>query len=254
VRAWAMLALMTAGGRDDATYEQALKALQNLRGASPDVRLMLAELYVGRQDWVRARIELDQAVRMNPRLVRAWELMVNVDFQERKRELAEDHVRVLLTLDPNNFTGNLMLGSFQYGRSQYALAESSYRTALAARRDPSVLNDLAYLLIIRGGSTHEARNLIDEALELRPNHPVFLATRVELQLREGQLDLAEEDLQLVLAAMPDNPAALLLAAELYAAREQREAALDLAQSLSERQGELAPDQQARLQDLIRRYR
>ena len=252
VRAWALLALMAANGQDNETFERAMKSLQGLRGDSPDIRLMLAELHIGRKDWVQARVELEQVVRMNPRLVRAWELLVDIDFYERKRELAEDHVRILLTLDPANYTGNLMLGSFQYARGQYALAESSYRTALLARREPAVMNDLAYLLLVKGGAMNEARTLIDEALALQPQNPVFLSTRSDLHLREGRLNESVADLQKVLAAMPNNASALLLTAEVYAARGQNKPALELAESLVERQGELPTEQQTRLQDLLRR--
>lgn len=251
-RAWAMLALLTGDGSDPETYGKALKALANLRGAAPEVRLMLAELHINQKEWGEARAELEQVARMNPRHVRAWEMLVLVDFGERKRELAEDHVRVLLTLDPRNATGNLMLGSFQYARGQYSLAESSYRTALETKRDPAGLNDLAYLLMLKGGAEAEARSLVEEALALRPGNPVFLSTRSELNLREGRLDEAERDLQQLLIAAPDNAQALLLSAQLYAARGQKEPALELAQSLAERQGELAPEQQTQLQDLLKR--
>ena len=251
-RAWAMLALLTGDGSDPETYGKALKSLANLRGASPEVRLMLAELHIGRQEWGEARAELEQVTRMNPRHVRAWEMLVVVDFGERKRELAEDHVRVLLTLDPRNATGNLMLGSFQYARGQFSLAESSYRTALEVRRDPAGLNDLAYLLMLKGGANAEARSLVEEALAQRPGNPVFLSTRSELNLREGRLDEAEQDLQQLLVAAPNNAPALLLSAQLYAARGQAEPALELAKTLAERQGELAPEQQTQLQDLLKR--
>ena len=252
VRAWALLAMLTGDGRDAATYEKALKVMKDLQGSSPDIRLMLAELYVGRQEWPAARAELEQATRMNPRLVRAWEALVTVDFRERKRELAEDHVRILLTLDPENFTGNLMLASFQYSRGQYSLAESSYRTALAARRDPTALNDLAYLLMInKSGALAEARALIEEALARQPGNALFLSTRGELNLREGRYDEAERDLQQVLAEMPDNAQVLLLSAQLYAARGQKDAAREMAETLADRQGELPPEQQEQLQELLR---
>ncbi len=255
VRAWALLAMLTRDGSDPAAYEKALKALTDLQGTSPNVRLMLAELHMSRDEWANARTELDQVTRMNPRHIRAWEMLVTVDFRERKRELAEDHVRNLLTLDPENYTGNLMLGSFQYARGQYSLAESSYRSALRVRREPSALNDLAYLLMLKGGGAREeARTLIEEAIVLQPENAIFLSTRGELNLREGRYDEAEQDLQQVLTAMPDSAQALLLAAQLYAARGQQSAAMDLAAALSERQGELPTEQQAQLQDLLKKIK
>ena len=255
VQAWALLALLTSASGDSETYGKSLKALRDLQGSSPEVRLMLAELHIGRKEWAEARTELEQVVRMTPRQVRAWELLVAVDFQERKRDQAEDHVRMLLTLDPENYTGNLMLGSFQYERGQFALAESAYRAALKARRDPSALNDLAYLLMIKGGpGLAEARQLVEEALAQRPGDPVYLSTRAELGLREQRLDEAERDLQAVLAAMPDNAQALLLSAQIYAARGQHAAARELAESLAVRQGELPAEQQAVLQGMLKNER
>lgn len=255
IQAWAMLAMLTSDGREPETYEKALKALKNLRGGSPDIRLMLAELSMKRQQWAEARAELDQVTRMNPRQIRAWELLVSVDFSERKRELAEDHVRILLTLDPENFTGNLMLGSFQYARGQFSLAESSYRTALETRRDPTALNDLAYLLMInKTGARDEARRLIEEALALQPGNAIFLSTRGELNLREGRYDEAELDLQQVLTDIPNNAQVLLLSAQLYAARGQKAAALELAETLAGRQSELPKEQQLQLQELIKGVR
>lgn len=254
VRAWALLALLTGEGGDGDSYEQALTALRDLRGTSPDIRLMLAELHMSRQEWGQARAEIEQVTRMNPRLVRAWEMLVRVDFSERKQELAEDHVRILLTLDPENYTGNLMLGAFQYGRAQYSLAESSYRAALAARRDPVVLNDLAYLIMLKGGDLEEARSFIEEAVASEPAHPLFLSTRGELNLIEGRLDEAERDLQQALANRPDYAPNLLLTARLYVARQQVPPARELAESLLDRQGELPPEQQKQLQDLLQQLK
>ncbi len=249
-RAWALLAMLTADHPNRETHERALKALQSLRGASPDVRLLLAHFHMGRREFPAARAEIEQVLRMNPRLIRAWEMLVQVDYEERKRELAEDHVRLLLTLDPENYTGNLLLGSFQYARGQLSLAESSYRAALASRRDPIVLNDLAYLLMMRGVALEEARALIEEAVSLQPDHPVLLGTRAELYLMEGRLDEAEQDLQQALAAMPDHAQMILLAARIYAARGQSQAALELVESLEDRLGELEPDQQKTWQALL----
>mgnify|MGYP003587744327 CR=1 FL=1 len=249
LRAWALLAIITADGSDPGTFSKALEALKDMQGGSPDVRLVLAELYMKKKDWNLARSELEEVVRMNPRQIRAWEMLVNVDFQERKRELAEDHVRVLLTLDPENAIGNLMLGSFQYARGQYSLAESSYRTALKSRRDATTMNDLAYLLMIKGGDLEDARNLVNEALEQQPQNPIFLSTRSELNLIDGRLDDAERDLQQVLAMLPGHPQALLLSARLYVARGQKAAARELVDNLSKRQSELPAEQQTQLQAL-----
>ena len=250
VRAWSFLAFLTGDGSDPETYERALKAIKSLRGASPETRLLLAELYSKRHEWAEARAELEQVLRLNPRLVKAWEMLVSIDFGERKRDLAEDHVRALLTLDPDNHEGNLMLGSFQYERGQYSLAAASYRTALEAKRTPLALNDLAYILIGEG-NYKEAEALIGEACAMKPDDPLLLSTRAELHLRTGRLDEAESDIQRVLSVRPDDLQMKLLSAELYRARNQTGAARELLDELRGRLHEFPADQQARLQDLLR---
>ena len=109
--------------------------------------------------------------------------------------------------------------------------------------------------MIKGGpGLAEARQLVEEALAQRPGDPVYLSTRAELGLREQRLDEAERDLQAVLAAMPDNAQALLLSAQIYAARGQHAAARELAESLAVRQGELPAEQQAVLQGMLKNER
>ena len=116
------------------------------------------------------------------------------------------------------------------------------------------MNDLAYLLLVIRKQTEEARRLIDEALEMQPGNPVFLSTRAEILLRDGRYDEAERDLQRVLVLMPDSAQTLLLSAQLYAARGQKAAAQELVDTLSPRQGELQPEQQVQLQDLIKQLK
>lgn len=248
-RAWALLANLTADGSDSAAFEQAVKSLKSLRAQSPDIRIFLAEIYLAKKDWVAARDELEQILRLNPRLVHPLELLIDIDFKEHKRELAEDHVRRLLTLDPSNYTGNLMLASFQYERNQLSLAESSYRAALAARRTPVALNDLAFLLL-RKGNLEEARVLLDEALSRAPSNPVVLATNADLLLRENRLDEAEAVLRDLLADNPDNLTLKFLSASLFHARGQEDAAWELAKSVRDAQADLSADDQSRLADLM----
>ena len=91
-------------------------------------------------------------------------------------------------------------------------------------------------------------------MALEPSHPILLSTRGEINLREGRLDEAEQDLQQALSAMPENPQAMLLTAQLYAARGLEADALKLAETLAERASELPTEQQDELQKLIKRLR
>ena len=228
--------------------EIADKVLDSLRRA-PDrdfaARLVTANLLLRRKDWASARAELEALARMNRAQPRVWEMLLKVDFAERKKEQAEDHVRILLSLEPQNSFGNLMLASFQRERGQLALAESSYRAAMAAERSPSVLNDLAWLLMHKDNPDYaEARSLLEEAIAGAPDALNILSSRIELDLLDNRLDEAEADMGRILAAYPDDPSALFLSARLAKAKGNLEGARAIADTIYPKRDALSPDDQA----------
>jgi len=243
----AVAAVLAQDSGDAELFEKAVESLKRLPSKSLQLRLFLAQLMLERQDWAGARMELETLTRMNPANARVWEALVRADFAERKREQAEDHVRVLLTLEPENALGNLMLASFQRERGQLALAESSYRTALKSERRPATLNDLADLLLHKGrdgrhpGALAEARALLDEAVSSQPDYLTAYATRAELNLETGDLDGAEADIQKVVSAASDSPLSMFLSARLYSERGNFAAARDLADSIEARRDAMPPE-------------
>lgn len=245
VRALAVLHILASqAGRE----EEARKALENL-GRLPNrdftSRLVLAQLLLRRQDWTAARTELDALTRLNRAQPRVWEMLLRVDYAERKRELAEDHARILLTLEPQNAFGNLMLASFQRERGQLALAENSYREALKSERSPAVLNDLADLLLHKeNASRAEIRALLDEATAAAPDSLPILGTRIELNLQDGRYAEAETDIARLLSAAPDHPSALFLSARLEQAKGNLSAARALADTIYAHRDALSPEEQA----------
>jgi len=243
IRVWGALAVLADKAGNPAARERAIGALRKQKSKSMATRLLLAHLLTGQGDWAAARGELEQLVRMNPGHAGAWEMLLRVDYAEHKKDQAEDHVRVLLTLDPGNAFGNLLLAAFQRERGQLALAESSYRAALATQRSATTLNDLADLLMRRPEGRTEARELLDEALAMSPGDATAHMTRAELGLLDGRTDEAEKDLQVVLAAHPGHPEAVLLAARLYAATGKRAAAAELAAELEKKRSSLSPEGQ-----------
>ena len=243
VQVWGAIAVLAGKTGNQVARDRAIGALLKQKSKSLTTRLLLAHLLMGRKDWSAARAELEQLVRMNPSHAGAWEMLLRVDYAEHKKAQAEDHVRVLLTLDPQNAFGNLLLASFQRERGQLALAESSYRAALATQRTAPAMNDLADLLMRKPDGRAEARALLDEALALVPGDPTSHMTRAELNMLERRMEEAEKDLQTVLGAYPGHPDAVLLAARLYAATGRTDAAAELVHSLEKRKMSLSPENQ-----------
>lgn len=244
VRSIALLHIVADKAGRTEVADKALETLRRMPNRDFSARLVTAQLLLHKKEWTAARAELEALARMNRAQPRVWEMLLRIDYAERKRELAEDHVRVLLTLEPQNTYGNLLLASFQRERGQLALAESSYRAALAADRSPAVLNDLADLLIHKSvGGRGEAHALLDEAIAMAPGELPIMATRVELNILDQRYAEAEADLARILTVVPDEPTALFLSARLELAQGHVQAAQVLADTIYEKRDALSPSDQ-----------
>lgn len=251
LRGWSLMAAILAKDADNAEYEKAFSFIRRAAetAAEPQMKLILANLYLSRGATDEARRTLEGAVRMSPRLVPAWESLLRVDYAEKRIDLAEDHLQTLLSIDPRNAFGNLMMASTQVARGHLALAESSYRASLASRRDPAALNDLASLILMRDGDKDEALALVGEALSLAPDNPAFLFTAAEVAKARGDYDAAMEHIRHILAKVPNHAPTMLMAAEVSHAAGQDDAARRIVQAISERAGELTSEQAEALQAL-----
>jgi Tfp pilus assembly protein PilF len=109
--------------------------------------------------------------------------------------------------------GNFLAGLYeQEGRWEEAVA--AYRAVLKDNgRDVMALNNLAYLLALRGGDTAEALALVERAVELAGPVGALLDTRGVVHLKRGQTEQAVKDLQqaLMQASSPGRYLHLALA-------------------------------------------
>jgi tetratricopeptide (TPR) repeat protein len=88
-------------------------------------------------------------------------------------------------------------------QGKYDEAETLYRESL--KKDTAYvpsLNELAWLLALRGQQLDEARELIDRAIELAGPQPSLLDTRAVIELALGQPAKALADLQAVIDMQP----------------------------------------------------
>jgi Tfp pilus assembly protein PilF len=249
-RIWMALVLLTA--ETDPVNVQAMKILKAQPLDDVGLPLALAAVHFSRQQWVQAQSELENALQVDPKNSRAWELMVSVAQIRGNRKLATASLKTLLEQEPNHPLKHLKkaYGLCQQGALEAAQAE--LQVGLQRGRNPDLLNALADVVMRRNGDLAEARAWIQEALRIQPFNPIFLGTRGELNVREGRLDEAERDCKQALGILPDQIDAQLTLVAVHVARGENSAALALAQPLARRRNELSPEQLARLDDLTQR--
>ncbi len=252
-RAWITLALVAAQQGDTKQADEAMKKLQGMRNLPPPLRLALAQLAISRKDLEGARRLLEDVLRAQPSHVAALDLMVRLQQASGDRDAIEKYLNRLLTADPGHAYGNYLLGTMQYLRQQYALAESSYRASLATRRSAETLNALSYLLVLRG-NLDEAEPLVREALKEDDGLAVAWDTLANILLQRGKLPEAEEILLKALALQPVDPSIRATLVRLYVAQNRREDAIKLADELLLKSAELSPDDAQQMRDILKRMR
>jgi tetratricopeptide (TPR) repeat protein len=97
----------------------------------------------------------------------------------------------------------LVAGGLRDKLGKYADAEALYREVLQKdATNVTALNELAWLLALRGQKLDEAQELIGRAIELLGPLPSLLDTRANVELARGQPDKALADMQAVVELQP----------------------------------------------------
>ena len=252
LRAWVLLAFIANGENDTKTLDRCLGTLVDV-AKGPTVLLTLAQIEMTRGNYMVARRYINEAVRIRPNDKQALEWLLQIDVAESKRSLAEEHLERLIYLDPKNAYGNMILGSLQYARQEFELAETSYRTSLETQRSSQALNDLAWILQIKG-KLDEAEKMIRECLQLNDRNAGAWDTLGVVSMKQNRLDEAQMALQHALSLQPGNPQFIFHMAQLYELRGLKQEAMKLAEPLLVRPTEFEPSAFEDLRDLTRRLR
>lgn len=118
-----------------------------------------------------------------------------------------------------------------------------YERALAADPgNPSLLNNLAYAMLLAGSDLPEALRLVRRALESAPGNPVFLETAGSLELRLGDPEAAARTLERAWTRARRRPAGVQVAIQDQLARAWLAAGRrDLARQVAEHRHRAFPD-------------
>jgi Tfp pilus assembly protein PilF len=127
----------------------------------------------------------------------------------------------------------VLLASVSGAAGDVDAAEANYRKALAIRPDePTVLNNLAYLLLSRdGGDLTEAQSLASRAVNVAPNVASFHDTLARARMKAGDRKGALLEFQKALDIEPDHIEAMIGKATVLAALGDRAAVRNLIQQI-----------------------
>jgi len=247
------LALLLLTDRSDPINAEAQNILKTHRGIGINGRLTLARFYSDGQNWADAQAQLEQALQIDSSNTRAWEMMVLVAQAIGNPALGKSSLRALLERNPEHFLQYQEEGVRQYQKGDLAKAEENFRQGVAKKRDATLLNNLAQVILDRGGDREEALALVNEALTKRPGDPAILNTRGAIYQKMGRYEEARIDLQDSLTKKGSQKHVLLMLAESYEELGDRQQALTLG-NLARKPEELTEDEIRQVRELIKRNR
>ena len=218
-----LVGFLARHGRTGEAVEVSERAWDTVR-AELAAEASLAVLYAG-------RVPRDQMARLDGKLTRAVEQA------------------------PASIPLRMSLADLRSLQERYDEAEALYRGVLSDDAENVLaLNNLAWLLALRGGDAREAQRHVTRAIEIVGATPQLLDTRACVSLALGRGGDARTDLRAALSAQPSPISLLRLAAacEMQGNAEEAEAALKQAKALGLNPPRLHPLERARYRELCAR--
>jgi len=248
-RAWMMLIGLYAQQRDLTALQECVRRIPENKTLSKNL-LLVAKGHVGlvQNNTVEARNNFEAALSAMPNNLSILELLLRLDVIESRKIDAERHVKQVLKLDPNNALGNYIRGTLQFYSREYALAEDSYRKSLERKKSPEVMNDLAWLLHIKGKNV-EAEKQARRSLELNDKSATSWDTLGVILMKLGKLDEAEKAFERSIALDPAVISVVVHMAQLQVLKGNKTRAVELIGTLSGKQSELSADSSRELENV-----
>jgi Flp pilus assembly protein TadD len=112
----------------------------------------------------------------------------------------------MIEADPGDAAGYVLLGQVEEGRGSSKKAEELYRKALHVQPNhPQAANNLAYILLERGGNVDEAVSLAQVARAAAPDSPTTADTLAWAYYHKGAYGLAVGLLKDAIKKSPQSP-------------------------------------------------
>lgn len=223
LRAPAILAFIEMDRGNEEVLARHVERLEKAKDAPAGIKLILAfvALRDGKQE--KARVHLEEILRTQPDHLQALEMLAKLDMAGGRLKDSEGRIGQILAIDPGHAFGNMALGSLQYVRGEYSLAESSFLASIERQPTSDALNSLAWVYMSRG-EYPKAQQYAARALKADARNVLAWDTLGESSLQLGDLELAERALVRASELRPDSPRIILHLAQLHEAKG------DLAQS------------------------
>jgi putative PEP-CTERM system TPR-repeat lipoprotein len=167
-------------------------------------RIGLARLQIIEKSYDDASMTLEPILKNNSKDPEANYLASLLAFSQRDLVRAEDHVRKLLAVAPDNMIGQKLLGNTKYAQKDFEQAAyhlSIYLNAFPDDKDVRELLTNSYIIL---NQPEQARTTIQHALNSNPNDTGALILLSQIEFNTGNIDAGIAALRNAVKSKPKN--------------------------------------------------
>jgi tetratricopeptide (TPR) repeat protein len=195
----------TAQGKPKEARDRVTKQLE---GAPKNALLynLLGQLWVQANDTKQAEIAFNKAIELDNSLLSAYLALGHIYQEEGKTEQAVKEYEAVLKKDPKEIRANMFLGMIHENRKEYEKAQNRYETILKlnAKFAPAA-NNLAWILVERGGNLDVALSYAQTAREQKPDDPNIADTLGWIYYKKNAYLLATSLFKEAIEKLPADP-------------------------------------------------
>ncbi len=157
-------------------------------------QLDLARGYLEQGNMERARVSLNKALEIDSRAVEAHVLLGVLNSAESEFDIAEEHYKMALRIEPNNSQALNNYGSFLYSQGRFEEAVSKLRLLVKDTdyRERSQAYENLGLAELKIGDVASAKESLGRSLQLSFAQPRASLELAQIAYDEGEFPLARE--------------------------------------------------------------
>lgn len=158
-------------------------------GESAEAHLLLGVAHLGQHDYRAAQVELERAVKLNPRLPTVQALYGRALLALGNQQEAEQAFRRELDGNVNDFEANLQLGNIRKGAQRFEEASTYLERATTIRPQDLTARKLLASLRLQTGRTEDALEMLEAIVKEAPD---MVDVHVLLATAYNRLDRKDE--------------------------------------------------------------